>query len=33
LQATNTGDGQVKWLAYFVTLEGAPFSTNVDTLP
>jgi len=33
LQATNTGDGQVKWLAYFVTLESAPFSTNVDTLP
>jgi len=33
LQVTNTGDGQAKWLAYFVTLDSAPFSTNVDTLP
>ncbi|MDP9321814.1 MAG: cupin domain-containing protein [Chloroflexota bacterium] len=33
LQATNTGDGQAKLLAYFVGLDGAPFSTNVDTLP
>jgi len=33
LQVTNTGDGQAKWLAYFVALDGAPFSTNVDTLP
>jgi len=33
LQATNTGDGQAKFLAFFVTAEGAEFSTNVDTLP
>ena len=33
LQATNTGEGQAKILAYFVTLESAPFSTNVDTPP
>jgi quercetin dioxygenase-like cupin family protein len=33
LQVTNAGDGQAKWLAYFVTLDSAPFSTNVDTLP
>jgi quercetin dioxygenase-like cupin family protein len=33
LQATNTGDGQAKFLAFFVTAEGAEFSTNVDALP
>jgi quercetin dioxygenase-like cupin family protein len=33
LQATNTGDGTAKFLAFFVTPETAPFSTNVDTLP
>ena len=33
LQVANTGDVQAKWLAYFVTLDSAPFSTNVDTLP
>jgi quercetin dioxygenase-like cupin family protein len=33
LQATNTGDGQAKWLAFFVTAEGVELSTNVDTLP
>jgi quercetin dioxygenase-like cupin family protein len=33
LQATNMGDGQAKFLAFFVTPEGADFSTNVDTLP
>ncbi len=33
LQATNTGDGQAKFLAFFVTAEGVEFSTNVDTLP
>jgi quercetin dioxygenase-like cupin family protein len=33
LQATNTGDASAKFLAFFVTQEGQPFSTNVDTLP
>jgi quercetin dioxygenase-like cupin family protein len=33
LQATNAGDGQAKLLAFFVTAEGAEFSTNVDALP
>ena len=33
LQVSNTGDGQAKWLAYFLTLDSAPFSTNVDTVP
>jgi quercetin dioxygenase-like cupin family protein len=33
LQATNTGDGPAKFLAFFVTQEGQPFSTNIDTLP
>jgi len=33
LQATNTGDGQAKFLAFFVTAEGVEFSTNVDTVP
>jgi len=33
LQATNVGDGQAKFLAFFVTPEGADFSTNVDTVP
>jgi len=33
LQATNMGDGQAKFLAFFVTQEGVDFSTNVDTLP
>lgn len=33
VQAVNTGDGPVKFLAYFVTAEGAAFSTNVDTAP
>lgn len=33
LQVTNAGDGPAKWLAYFVTLDGTPFSTNVDTVP
>ena len=33
LQATNTGDAQAKFLAYFVTAEGVEFSTNVDALP
>ena len=33
LQATNSGEGQAKFLAYFVTLDSAPFSTNVDTQP
>jgi len=33
VQVTNTGDGQAKLLAYFVTVDGAPFSTNVDTVP
>ena len=33
LQAINTGDGTAKFLAFFVTLDGQPFSTNVDTAP
>jgi quercetin dioxygenase-like cupin family protein len=33
LQVTNTGDGTLKWLAYLITKEGEPFSTNLDTLP
>ena len=33
LQATNTGDGPAKFLAFFVTLDGQPFSTNVDSAP
>ena len=33
LQATNTGDGAAKFLAFFVTPDGQPFSTNVDTAP
>ena len=33
LQATNTGDGAAKFLAFFATLDGQPFSTNVDTAP
>lgn len=33
VQAVNTGDGPVKFLAYFVTADGAAFSTNVDTAP
>ena len=33
LQAVNTGDGPAKFLAYFVTAEGAAFSTNVDSTP
>ena len=33
LQATNAGDGQARFIAFFVTPEGADFSTNVDTVP
>ena len=33
LQAVNTGDGAAKFLAFFVTLDGQAFSTNVDTAP
>lgn len=33
LQATNTGEGAAKFLAFFVTLDGQPFSTNVDAAP
>lgn len=33
LQAINTGEGAAKFLAFFVTLDGQPFSTNVDTVP
>jgi quercetin dioxygenase-like cupin family protein len=33
LQATNTGGAGAIFLAFFVTAEGAAFSTNVDTLP
>jgi quercetin dioxygenase-like cupin family protein len=33
LQATNTGDGNARFLAFFVTADGAAFSTNVDTVP
>ncbi len=33
LQAINTGDGAAKFLAFFATLDGQPFSTNVDTAP
>ena len=33
LQAINTGDGAAKFLAFFVTLDGQPFSTNVETAP
>lgn len=33
LQATNTGDGAARFLAFFVTPDGAPFSTNVETVP
>ena len=33
LQGINTGDGTAKFLAFFVTLDGQPFSTNVDTAP
>ncbi len=33
LQATNSGDGAAKFLAFFVTPDGQPFSTNVDTAP
>ncbi len=33
VQASNTGDGQAKFLAFFVTQEGQAFSTNVDSAP
>jgi quercetin dioxygenase-like cupin family protein len=33
LQATNTGDGTARFLAFFVTPDGAAFSTPVDTVP
>jgi quercetin dioxygenase-like cupin family protein len=33
LQATNTGDGTARFLAFFVTPDGAAFSTLVDTVP
>jgi len=33
LQAINTGDGAARFLAFFATLDGEPFSTNVDTAP
>lgn len=33
LQAINTGDGAAKFIAFFVTLDGQPFSTNVETAP
>lgn len=32
-QVINTGDGAAKFLVFFVTLDGQPFSTNVDTAP
>jgi len=33
LQAVNSGDGTAKFLAFFMTLETAPFQTNVDNAP
>jgi quercetin dioxygenase-like cupin family protein len=33
LQAINMGDGTAKFLAFFVTLDGQTFSTNVDAAP
>ena len=33
MQVSNVGDSQAKWLAFFVTQEGQPFSTNLDTAP
>lgn len=33
LQAVNSGDGTAKFLAFFMTLETAPFQTNVDDAP
>lgn len=33
MQVSNVGDGQAQWLAFFVTQEGQPLSTNLDTAP
>lgn len=33
LQAVNSGDGVAKFIAFFMTAEAAPFSTNVDQAP
>lgn len=33
LQVSNTGDAAARFLAFFVTPDGAAFSTNVDTAP
>lgn len=33
VQAVNTGTGVAKFLAFFVTAEGAAFQTNLDTVP
>ena len=33
LQAVNSGDGVAKFIAFFMTAETAPFSTNVDEAP
>jgi len=33
LQVSNTGEGAARFLAFFVTPDGAAFSTNVDTAP
>lgn len=33
VQAVNTGTGVAKFLAFFVTADGQPFQTNLDTVP